>query len=42
MVVVVVVVVVVRHWLLQQRETKASFVYIIFAILLGTIIVNGF
>jgi len=31
-----------KQWLLQQRETEASFVYIIFAILLVKIILDGF
>jgi len=33
---------VLKQWLLQQRQTEASFVYILFAILLAKIIINGF
>jgi len=33
---------VLKQWLLQQRQTEASFVYILFAILLGKMIINGF
>jgi len=33
---------VLKQWLLQQRETEASFVYIIFVVLLVKIIFNGF
>ena len=32
---------VLKQWLLQQRETEASFVYIIFAVLLVEIIIRG-
>jgi len=32
---------VLKQWLLQQRETEASFVYIIFAVLLVKIIIRG-
>jgi len=34
--------VVLEQWLLQQRETEASFVHKIFAVLLVKIINNGF
>jgi len=34
--------VVLKQWLLQQIETEASFVYIIFVVLLVKIIINGF
>jgi len=33
---------VLKQWLLQQRETEATFVYIIFAVLLLKIVINGF
>jgi len=34
--------VVLKQWLLQQLETEANFVYIIFVVLLVKIIINGF
>jgi len=34
--------VVLKQWLLQQIETEANFVYIIFVVLLVKIIINGF
>jgi len=33
---------VLKQWLLQQRETEASFVYIIIAVLFVKIIISGF
>jgi len=34
--------VVLKQWLLQQLETEANFVHIIFVVLLVKIIINGF
>jgi len=34
--------VVLKQWLLQQIETEANFVYIIFVVLIVKIIINGF